>query len=112
MEGFLSDSETMIEDGLVIIPDTDFSDPSKWEDTSGDYMVRKATRKLNHKHQFDFIPESDFSDPSKWADSSGSYMMHKATMEIAHKQELGFLEFDHLGGKFCLSASLPDCGEG
>ena len=111
VEDFSSDSETMFEDGFIFIPNSDFSDPSKWEDTSGDYMVHKATRKVKHKHQLDFIPESDFSDPSKWADSSGSYMMHKATMEIAHKQELGFLEFDHLSGEFCLSASLPDCGE-
>ena len=47
VEDFSSDSETMFEDGFILIPDSDFSDPSKWEDTSGDYMVQhKATRKV------------------------------------------------------------------
>ena len=42
VEDFSSDSETMFEDGFVFIPDSDLSDPSKWTDSSGNYMVHKA----------------------------------------------------------------------
>ena len=78
MEGFLWNLEITIEDGFVLITNSDLLDPCKWQDTSGDYMVHEATRKVKHKQLLDFLqyetgdfyPQSYFSDPSKWTDSS------------------------------------------